>query len=685
LILRPGCALLKPTHSTEGKHARHRLRPDLVDAFRIGERLGTLHLLAGGHDLCSREKGNLDLPGILDKVNEIRTEVEAIVISSYFRPLNPEHENRTYQTISCIRDLPIVLGPKLSTGLGSPERATTLALNASPLARDSHGGWRSRRPRLPGWAGLTLRSSGVTIVLRWARGVENMMNAKLNPMRILVGCIALCAVLSLALGAAAEARDAAVAPMTRAGTSPTEFGVGGVAAVNTGRQADQDFVALQDTARPGIIVAPTLLTISEPDGSDEFNIRLNSEPNYAVRVPLSTTNQQCNLSTTEVLLDSANWTDGVDVTVVAVDDSVADGDQVCRVLVGPATSNDPVYNNRRGDDVIVIVKDDDDLAEITVSPTTLTISEPNASAMFTVTLTTQPVLSVTVPVTVTSSQCSVSPSAALLDEENWNRGAGITVTASDDCVVTNGPAISGDPRYNGRTGDDVLVIVEGTTRASVYLPQMFLAWPPLPGIPALQPIGNSDGDGTYTITWTPAPQAETYILEQARDSTFATAGAIYNGPSTSHAVAGQMTGRHYYRVKARNGWGDSAWSATQSTDVLWELEPNDQASDANGALVSGLTYLGRFPSREDGNDYYYFDLPAAGRVELWLRNIPSGEDYNLVLRDVNLEPPVGYSGNRGSANEYILNDNLAAGRYYVQVWNYVGNGSTQPYQLQVIY
>ena len=81
----------------------------------------------GGHDLYGREKAELDLPGILAQVNKIKDQIDAIAVSSYFSPLNPEHENRVYQAISRICDLPVVLGHQLSTKLGSVERATTAA------------------------------------------------------------------------------------------------------------------------------------------------------------------------------------------------------------------------------------------------------------------------------------------------------------------------------------------------------------------------------------------------------------------------------------------------------------------------------------------------------------------------------------------------------------------------------
>jgi N-methylhydantoinase A/oxoprolinase/acetone carboxylase beta subunit len=110
--------------------------PDLIASFKMAERFATpnYYYFAGGHDLYGREQEDLDLPGILAQVSKIRDQVDAIAVSSYFSPLNPEHENRVYKAVSSICDLPIVLGHQLSTRLGSVERATTAALNASLLA-----------------------------------------------------------------------------------------------------------------------------------------------------------------------------------------------------------------------------------------------------------------------------------------------------------------------------------------------------------------------------------------------------------------------------------------------------------------------------------------------------------------------------------------------------------------------
>jgi N-methylhydantoinase A/oxoprolinase/acetone carboxylase beta subunit len=110
--------------------------PELIANFKMASRFATPHFFyfRGGHDLYGREKEKLDLPGILSQVNQIKDQVDAIAVSGYFSPLNPEHENRVYKAVSSICSLPIVLGHQLSTKLGSVERATTAALNASLMA-----------------------------------------------------------------------------------------------------------------------------------------------------------------------------------------------------------------------------------------------------------------------------------------------------------------------------------------------------------------------------------------------------------------------------------------------------------------------------------------------------------------------------------------------------------------------
>lgn len=110
--------------------------PDLIASFKLDQRFGTTQFryFAGGHDLFGQEKEPLDLKGVLDYVASVKDSVDALAVSAYFSPLNPEHELRVSEAVSRICELPIVLGHQLSTRLGSVERATTAALNASLLS-----------------------------------------------------------------------------------------------------------------------------------------------------------------------------------------------------------------------------------------------------------------------------------------------------------------------------------------------------------------------------------------------------------------------------------------------------------------------------------------------------------------------------------------------------------------------
>ena len=125
----------------EGKGARVALiligyDPDLAASFKLDQRFGTTQFayFRGGHDLFGNEKEPLDLDGLLDYVSSVKDKVDALAVSSYFSPLNPDHELRAFEAISRVCDLPVVLGHQLSTRLGSIERATTAALNASLLS-----------------------------------------------------------------------------------------------------------------------------------------------------------------------------------------------------------------------------------------------------------------------------------------------------------------------------------------------------------------------------------------------------------------------------------------------------------------------------------------------------------------------------------------------------------------------
>jgi hypothetical protein len=103
----------------------------------------------------------------------------------------------------------------------------------------------------------------------------------------------------------------------------------------------------------------------------------------------------------------------------------------------------------------------------------------------------------------------------------------------------------------------------GTTRY-LYLPFMFK---PLPS-PVLSPINNPNGEANYSVSWNSVVLAASYVLEEDDDGAFSSPVIAYSGASTSWSTSSHAFGTYYYRVKARNSLGDSAWSNLQSTTVI---------------------------------------------------------------------------------------------------------------------
>ena len=458
------------------------------------------------------------------------------------------------------------------------------------------------------------------------------------------------------------------------------------------RDADGQPETRTVAAKPGLSVIPSKVDLAEGGDPATYQVALRKRPSAPVVVSISP-DEQTAVSINVLVFDPGGWNVPQQVSVWAVDDAVTEGLHSGTVSHYSA-STDPDYTGLDPEELTATIEDNDAVG-IGASPTSLTVAEPDGTAVLTLTITSPPGVTVTIPLAASNDECTIAPPSVILDQENWDSGAEATVSASDDtvedgeqiCLIQVGPSISSDPAFDSLVTNDVTVfVVDDDVKWRAFLPAVIQHWPPLPGTPVLQAISNADGDGAYTIRWDAAMRAEEYVLEESKNPAFAAAGERYAGPATVFAVEGQGAARLYYRVKAQNSWGESAWSKVQKVDVLWEAEPNDDAStQANGPLVSGLVYNGAFPNGQDAKDYYFFDLSAQGTVKIWLQNIPFGYNYDLVLRDDDLKTQPGWhSLGLGSQDEYV-EAVIPAGRYYIQIHNASGLGSSQPYHLQVVY
>jgi hypothetical protein len=144
----------------------------------------------------------------------------------------------------------------------------------------------------------------------------------------------------------------------------------------------------------------------------------------------------------------------------------------------------------------------------------------------------------------------------------------------------------------------------------VFIPLVMKRWPPIPETPVLNPITTPDGRTNFSVNWSTAALAETYVLQEAVNPEFADPVQQYSGPATFWNATNKSPGTYYYRVKALNTWGESGWSNTGQVTVSSPMVDVNVENNTGGELCyevfdtgigrkcfpSGRHFYGRFPA-----------------------------------------------------------------------------------------
>ena len=197
--------------------------------------------------------------------------------------------------------------------------------------------------------------------------------------------------------------------------------------VYNGMNAVDVTVTNTDNDVAGITVTPaTGLITTEPNGIITFTVVLTSQPTANVTIGLTSSDlTEGTVAPASLVFTTANWNTPQTVTITGVDDFVADGNIAYQIVTAPATSTDPIYNNRNAVDAAV-TNTDNDVAGITVTPTSgLTTSEAvGGTATFTVVLTSQPTVNVTIGLTSSDiTEGTVAPASLVFTTVNLERAA----------------------------------------------------------------------------------------------------------------------------------------------------------------------------------------------------------------------------------------------------------------------
>lgn len=108
-----------------------------------------------------------------------------------------------------------------------------------------------------------------------------------------------------------------------------------------------------------------------------------------------------------------------------------------------------------------------------------------------------------------------------------------------------------------------------------------------PAVPVVTAPAQSSS-GSYTVSWTEAPQATRYELqEQPSGGTWSN---IYSGPDRTREFTGRSGGTYSYRVRACRGTACGGWSATALV-VVQSLPSSGPAISAPGVSLDGTYAL----------------------------------------------------------------------------------------------
>jgi hypothetical protein len=373
-----------------------------------------------------------------------------------------------------------------------------------------------------------------------------------------------------------------VGPATSGDAKYNGVSVGNVALSNTD----------DDTANV-VVAAIEPLSVSEGGLRDSFTVVLSSEPTADVTFAVASSDaSEGSVSPRSLTFTPTDWSSPKTVYVTGLGDLLQDGDQPFSVRVGPAVSTDGNYNGRTLPNISATNLDLDSPA-VSVHVLSNTTSEIGSQATFTLTLTTPPsgTNTVTFPITsLDTSEGTVSPTSVSFDANDYNAIKTVTVTGVQDAVedgeqtyfVKVGPAVSGDPRYGGRTVPNVRFSNTDDDTAGITVDKASLTTSEGGATDTFSVVLNSEPTSTVTIAVSSSDLAEGVL---STSSLVFTAGD-WNAPHTV-TVTGQnddvADGNAPYQVvfgAAVSGDADYNRVATPSIDAT----NND--NDTAGVIVT---------------------------------------------------------------------------------------------------
>ncbi|HLP87950.1 MAG TPA: DUF4114 domain-containing protein [Nostocaceae cyanobacterium] len=230
-------------------------------------------------------------------------------------------------------------------------------------------------------------------------------------------------------------------------------------ALGTQRDSQPDIGAYEFNSTPNnaeVIINQSggVTFVEEGRATDTYSVILSSQPTANVTIAINSGNQ-LTTNPTQLVFTPQNWNIAQNVTVTAVDDSLAEGNHNANIQ-HTATSTDTRYNGIAINSINTTITDNDN-AGVTIrqSGGITFVEEGGETDTYTVVLNSQPTADVIVNING-DNQITTSSNQLVFTPQNWNIAQNVTVTAIDDNLVEGEhnatiqhTTTSTDSRYNG--------------------------------------------------------------------------------------------------------------------------------------------------------------------------------------------------------------------------------------------
>ncbi len=225
-------------------------------------------------------------------------------------------------------------------------------------------------------------------------------------------------------------------------------------------------VNITDNDTPGVTITKTggSLNVIEGGATDNYSIVLNSQPTANVSIAIKTDNQ-LTISNQTLTFTTQNWNVAQNITVAAVNDSLAQGNRQ-NTIQHTATSTDSKYNKIAVNPILVNITDND-TAGVIVTETNgnTTVTKGGTTDSYSIVLKSQPTADVNIAIKNTN-QITTNVQTLTFTTQNWNIAQNVVVTAINNPVAQGNSqgtiqniVTSSDSKYNGILASQVQVNV----------------------------------------------------------------------------------------------------------------------------------------------------------------------------------------------------------------------------------